>query len=264
MGIVNVTPDSYSDGGVHFDPDRAVEHGLRLASDGADILDVGGESTRPGAAEVPAEEELRRVLPVIRGLAARCGIPVSVDTRKAAVAEGALEAGASIVNDVSALVHDPEMTATVLRAGAGVVLMHMQGTPADMQNAPCYGDVVDEVAGWLKARMKCAVEAGLDPETLCLDPGIGFGKKPEHNISLLGGLDRFVRLGRPVLIGLSRKSIVGILTGRGTSERLAGSLAGAVFAAMRGAHILRVHDVRETRDAVAVVSALAGLPDDSG
>jgi dihydropteroate synthase len=260
MGILNVTPDSFSDGGRFVTPEAAIEHGLAMARDGADIIDVGGESTRPGAAPTPPEEELARVVPVIEGLCrAWRGTEaplIAVDTRKAVVADRALAAGAAIVNDVSALTADDGMADVVRRYQAGVVLMHMRGEPATMQQEPCYEDVVREVAAYLDRRVADLCARGIDRETLALDPGIGFGKTLEHNLQVLARLDAFVRLGRPVVVGLSRKSFLGKLTGRETGERLAGSLAGLVFAVMRGARIVRVHDVRESVDAARVVAAL--------
>lgn len=260
MGILNVTPDSFSDGGRFATPGAAIEHGLAMARDGADIIDVGGESTRPGAAMTPSDEELARVVPVIEGLC-RAGqgaeAPlIAVDTRKAVVAERALAAGAAIVNDVSALTADDGMADVVRRYRAGVVLMHMRGEPATMQREPCYDDVVREVDAYLDRRMVDLCARGLDPETLALDPGIGFGKTLDHNLQLLSRLEVLVRHGRPVVVGLSRKSFLGKLTGRETSERLAGSLAGMVYAVIRGATIMRVHDVRESVDAARVVAAL--------
>jgi len=261
MGILNVTPDSFSDGGRYREPAAAVAHGLALARDGADILDVGGESTRPGAAAVPVDEESARVVPVIaalrRALADRPEPPVlSVDTRKAAVAARALEAGASLINDVSALTHDPEMAAVARRYGAGVILMHMRGDPTTMQLDPRYDDVVAEVAAYLAARVEALCAAGLARETLAVDPGIGFGKTVEHNLCLLARLDALKAPGRPVVVGVSRKSFLGKLTGRDVAEREAASLAAMVYAALRGAHVVRVHDVRAARDAAAVVAAL--------
>ena len=260
MGILNVTPDSFSDGGRFRAAGAAIEHGLTMARDGADIIDVGGESTRPGADMVVLEEELARVMPVIeelgRELTGDQAPLISVDTRKAAVAERALAAGASIVNDVSALTADPGMSGVARRNGAGVVLMHMHGEPATMQQAPRYEHAVAEVCAYLTDRLTALGAQGLDPETLAVDPGIGFGKSLEHNLQLLARLDTLVETGRPVVVGLSRKSFLGGLTGRGADDRLAGSLAGLVFVAMRGAHVVRVHDVRESVDAARVVAAL--------
>lgn len=260
MGILNVTPDSFSDGGRFQSAGDAVRYGLAMATEGADIVDVGGESTRPGATPVSAADEGARVIPVIRGLAAafagQDGAPViSVDTRHAAVAEQAMEAGAAIINDVSAL-GDPAMPEVARRYGAGVVLMHMRGEPATMQQEPRYGDVVGEVVDWLEARRAMLARAGVADETIALDPGIGFGKTGEHNVRLLAGLPRLVACGRPVVVGLSRKKFIGLLTGREVQDRLAGSLAGAVWAASRGAHVWRVHEVRESVDAARMVAAL--------
>ena len=257
MGIVNVTPDSFSDGGRFADPAAAIDHGLSLVAEGADILDVGGESTRPGAAPVPEADELARVLPVVAGLAQRTTTPLSVDTMKAAVARRCLDAGAAIVNDVSGLTADPDMPAAVAEAGAGVVVMHMQGTPQTMQVKPTYGDVVAEVAGFLEARLRSLADVGISPDAVCLDPGIGFGKTLDHNLALLAHLDSVARLGRPVCLGVSRKGFIGKLCGRERDDRLAGSLAVACFAAARGtAHVLRVHDVAATRDAAVLLGAI--------
>jgi dihydropteroate synthase len=231
---------------------------------GADLLDVGGESTRPGAAEVPVQQELARVLPVIRGLvAAGVPVPLSVDTRKARVAESALAAGARIVNDVSAGRHDPRMLAVVAAHGAGLVLMHMQGSPETMQAAPAYGDVVAEVRAWLEARARAAEAAGVLPEAILVDPGIGFGKTLDHNLALLAGLEQLVGDGRPVLLGASRKSFLGRLTGRAAADRLAGSLACVVRAREAGVAAVRVHDVGPTRDLLTVLARIgpAAAPD---
>ena len=259
MGILNVTPDSFSDGGNHLDPERAVAHGLELVRQGAHLLDVGGESSRPGAEPVPAEQELARVLPVVRGLAGRAGVPISVDTTKAAVADAALAAGAQLVNDITALQGDPDLAEVVRRHGAGLILMHMQGTPQTMQADPRYGDVVGEVAEFLQARLQAAVDLGIAGTRVVLDPGIGFGKTPEHNLRLVARLDELGRrLGRPICLGVSRKGFLGRLLGRGVEERLAGSLAVACHALARGgAQVLRVHDVAATWDAVRVFEALA-------
>ena len=255
MGIVNVTPDSFSDGGRFLRKDEALRHAERLVREGADLLDVGGESTRPGSDPVPADEEQRRVVPVVRE-AVRLGVPVSVDTAKAAVARAALEAGAAVVNDVTALA-DSDMAAVVAESGAGLVLMHMQGTPRTMQADPSYENVVEEVAEFLRRRRERAEEAGVARERIVLDPGIGFGKRLEHNLALLAGLDRLRELGSPVLVGASRKSFVGALTGvTDPGRRLAGSLAAAVLARAQGAAVLRVHDVAATREALAVAEAI--------
>jgi dihydropteroate synthase len=262
MGILNVTPDSFSDGGRYRRTEAAVVRGLEMAGEGAALIDVGGESTRPGAVPVTLEEELERVIPVIealaRALAAAPGEPplISVDTRKAPVADRALKAGAVIVNDVTALAGDPAMAGVVRQYGAGAVLMHMRGEPGTMQENPVYGDVATEVAGLLGERLKALTAAGLEAATLAVDPGIGFGKTVEHNLQLVARLDRLAALGRPVVIGLSRKRFLGKLTGRDISERMAGSLAGLTVAVWRGAHVVRVHDVRESTDAVRVAMAL--------
>ena len=257
MGVVNVTPDSFSDGGLYLDPGAAIAHGEELAAQGADILDVGGESTRPGAAEVAVEEELRRVEPVVAGLAG-LGVEISVDTSKAPVAEAALDAGATIVNDVTALRGDPEMAGLVADRGAGIVLMHMIGDPRTMQVNPEYGDVVAEVRDFLAARLAAAVAAGIDESRIWLDPGIGFGKTAQHNFELLRGLDQLAALGRPILVGTSRKSFIGRTDGSGTDDRLGGTIATSILAAAAGASVLRVHDVREMSQALTVAGAVLG------
>ncbi|HUR69986.1 MAG TPA: dihydropteroate synthase [Candidatus Thermoplasmatota archaeon] len=259
MGVVNVTPDSFSDGGKHPSEGTAVAHGLALLREGADILDVGGESTRPGAAPVSAEDELRRVLPVVKRLAA-AGARVSVDTWKASVARECLEAGAHVVNDVTAG-RDPAMFDVVARAGAGLVLMHMQGEPRTMQHAPRYDDVVKEVASFLVERARAAKAAGIARERIALDPGIGFGKAPEHNLALVRGLRDIARLGHPVLVGASRKMFIGLLTKEGAEvpspvDRLEGTLAAHLVARERGADVIRAHDVRAHRRAFAVADAI--------
>jgi dihydropteroate synthase len=252
MGIVNVTPDSFSDGGLFLEAGAAVSHGLELVAQGADILDVGGESTRPGAEPVLVGEELRRVLPVIEVLSAGIGdAQISIDTSKAAVAKAALDAGASFVNDVTALRGDPEMAAVVADSGADCCLMHMLGEPRTMQRKPRYEDVVDAVKAFFEERMAVAVEAGIDEERILLDPGIGFGKTVEHNLELLRRMDELVALGRPVVIGTSRKSFLG------TGDRLPGTIATNVMAFERGARVFRVHDVAPV--AVALASAAATL-----
>ena len=263
MGILNVTPDSFSDGGMHADADSAVEHGRKMLRDGADIIDVGGESSRPGAEPVSAEEEMRRIIPVIRALAAD-GATISVDTYKSRVAREAIAAGATIINDITAMTGDPQMAEVAAESKAGVVLMHMQGTPRTMQIAPAYTDVVEEVATWLEQRIKYAVERGIRAEAIALDPGIGFGKTVEHNLSLLAGLRRFAAIGRPVVIGVSRKSFLGRLTGQPVERRTAASVAAAVMAIANGADILRVHDVEETRDAVRVATAIISAGEGEG
>lgn len=257
MGVVNVTPDSFSDGGLYLDPEAAIAHGEELAAAGAAILDVGGESTRPGAEEVPEAEELRRVVPVIAGLAGG-GAEVSVDTSKAAVAAAALDAGAAIVNDVTALRGDPEMAALCAERGATVVLMHMLGDPRTMQRDPTYDDVVAEVGTFLAERLRAALAAGIAEERIWLDPGIGFGKTAEHNLELLRRLPELRRLGRPLVVGTSRKSFIGRLDGSPASERLGGTIASSVLAAAEGAEVLRVHDVAEVAEAIKLADAVLG------
>ena len=260
MGIVNVTPDSFSDGGLHASVDAAVAYGLRLAEEGADILDVGGESTRPGAAEVPVEEELRRVVPVIERLARQTSVPISVDTCKPEVMRAAVEAGAGMINDVCALRREGALD-TAAALGVPVVLMHMRGEPRTMQDDPRYDDVVAEVHRFLAERVFAAELAGIPKKRLVVDPGFGFGKTTAHNLALLAQLERFTGLGVPVLAGLSRKRSIGELTGREVpAERVAGSVAAHLVAAQRGARIVRVHDVAATVDALRVWEAVAAVP----
>ena len=255
MGVLNVTPDSFSDGGRYADLAAAVARGVAMVEEGAAIIDVGGESTRPGAAAVSVQEELARVIPVIEQLAARVAVPISVDTSKPAVMSAAIAAGATLVNDVRAL-REPGALDAVARTGAAVCLMHMQGEPRTMQASPAYEDVVAEVRRFLDGRVEASVAAGIARERICVDPGIGFGKLPEHNLALLAGLGRLADPAIPVLVGVSRKSLIGIITGRPAAERLAGSVAFAALAASRGAAIIRAHDVAATVDAVKVASAL--------
>jgi dihydropteroate synthase len=255
MGIVNVTPDSFSDGGKHHSTDEAVAHALRLVEEGADILDVGGESTRPGAIPVSLEDELARVVPVIRQLALQAGVPISIDTYKPEVMRAAIEAGADIVNDVRALQEQGALEVAAA-SRAGVCLMHMQGTPQTMQLDPQYADVVAEVKAFLQARMDVAVQAGIPEERIVLDPGFGFGKRTQHNVALLQALPVLSKLGRPVLVGLSRKSVLGYLTGGDVDARLHASIAASVISAMKGAKIIRVHDVKATADALKIAAAV--------
>jgi len=256
MGVVNVTPDSFSDGGLFFDADIAIAHGLELGAEGAAILDIGGESTRPGAEPVDAAAELDRVLPVIEGLRARSvSAQISIDTSKAAVAAHALDAGAAIVNDVTALRGDPEMAGLVAARGVPCCLMHMLGEPRTMQDDPRYDDVVSDVKAFLEERMAFAVAAGIGEDRLLLDPGIGFGKTVEHNLELLARLDELVELGPPVVIGTSRKSFLGRVTGRPLDDRLAATIATNVLAYERGARVFRVHDVAPVRDALVIAGA---------
>ncbi len=255
MGVLNVTPDSFSDGGQFASVSDAVAHGRRLVAEGAALVDVGGESTRPGAEAVDADEELRRVVPVLEGLS---GAPLSIDTSKAAVARRALEAGAELVNDVTALRGDPELAGVVAETGAYVCLMHMQGVPRTMQAAPQYDDVAAEVFAFLEERIAFAVESGIAEERICVDPGIGFGKTPDQNLELISRLDSLVALGRPVVVGFSRKSTLARAVGdhEGKVGSLAASLAAAVAAFERGAWMLRAHDVRETVEALEVAAAV--------
>jgi dihydropteroate synthase len=260
MGIVNVTPDSFSDGGLFLDAERAIEHGRRLMVDGADLLDVGGESTRPGAEAVPAAEELERVVPVVEGLAG-AGARVSIDTSKLVVAAAALDAGAEIVNDVTALHGDPELAALCAERGCELVLMHMQGTPRTMQANPTYDDVVDDVKAFLAGRMEFAASHGVSEERIWLDPGIGFGKTVEHNLELLRRLGELRELGRPLCVGTSRKGFIGKITGRAADERLGGTIASCVLAYANGAAMLRVHDVGAVREALTLAGAVLAARD---
>jgi dihydropteroate synthase len=256
MGVVNVTPDSFSDGGRYLDADAAIAHGEELVRDGAAILDVGGESTRPGAEPVDETEERRRVEPVVEGLAGKA--TVSIDTSKAAVAAAAIDAGAEIVNDVTALRHDPEIGPLCAERGVGLVLMHMQGEPRTMQANPVYADVVDDVKAFLAAQLDAAIDAGVAEERVWLDPGIGFGKTLEHNLELLRRLGELRQLGRPLVVGTSRKSFIGKVDGSAVGERLGGTVASSVLAVAEGADVLRVHDVGEISQAVRVADALLG------
>jgi len=259
MGIVNATPDSFFDGGRHPTPVSAVEHALQLFDDGAVILDIGGESSRPGAQPVSADEEIARIVPVIQALhreTSRNAFYISVDTVKASVARAAMDAGAHIVNDISALTADADMTAVVLETEASVVLNHMKGEPRTMQENPYYANVVAEVRQYLASRVQELLNKGMDPLRICLDPGIGFGKRPEDNLKLIAGVDDFLPLGFPVLMGMSRKSYIGRTPGLETSDRLVPSVISAAFAALGGASVIRVHDVRATREAFLMLKAL--------
>ena len=258
MGILNVTPDSFSDGGRFVGRDAALRRAAALARDGAAIIDVGGESTRPGAAAVSAQEELDRVLPVIEAVAAAVDVPLSVDTSKAVVMREAVRAGAAMINDIRALQEEGALRAAA-ELQCPVCLMHMQGEPRSMQRRPFYGDVVAEVAEFLDERVRACIAAGLPGDSLVLDPGFGFGKTPRHNIELLSNLRQLQSLGRPILVGLSRKSTLGELTGRDVAERMPASIAAAVLAVSRGATIIRAHDVGETVDALRVVAAVTEM-----
>ncbi len=256
MGILNVTPDSFSDGGEFFHHDRAVEHAYRLAEEGADILDIGGESTRPGSEPVSPDIELERIIPVVKTLAKKLPIPLSVDTTKAEVAERALDAGAEMVNDISALRFDPRMTDVVRRRRCQVVLMHMQGMPRDMQLSPRYENVVEDILTFLRERISFAIEHGIPEEKIVVDPGIGFGKTLEHNLSILREVERFHETGRPVLIGASRKGLIGKLTGAPVGERAWGTAAIAAWCVLKGVEIQRVHDIKAMRQVCEVMAAL--------
>jgi dihydropteroate synthase len=256
MGILNVTPDSFSDGGQFLDPVAAAERAHQMVEDGADVLDIGAESTRPGSHRVPEEEELRRILPVVSALARTISVPLSVDTMKASVAERALALGAVMVNDVSGLCADARMKSVVAASGAAVVIVHMQGTPDRMQLAPRYTDVVREVCEFLATQMESAIQSGISSEQMILDPGIGFGKMVEDNLALLNGLSQLHELKRPIMVGVSRKSFIGHLLGRPIDERVSGSLAAAAVALMHGASMIRVHDVAASRDLVMMIDAI--------
>jgi len=256
MGVVNVTPDSFYDGGLYFEPARAIEQALKLIADGADIIDVGGESSRPGAAPVSAKDEKKRILPVIEVVRERKDILISVDTTKAEVAEAAVAEGAHIINDISAGRFDPRMLPVAARSGAGLILMHMKGTPRTMQIAPHYDDVLGEVKAFLAERLEAAEACGVRRESVLLDPGIGFGKELEHNLVLLNNLEALAGLGRPLLVGISRKSFIGKLLKLEAPDRLEGTIAAAVVSVLHGASLLRVHDLRAVKRAVAVAEAI--------
>jgi dihydropteroate synthase len=258
MGIVNVTPDSFSDAGRFLDPERAIAHARELVAGGADLLDIGGESTRPGARGVSADEELARVAPVLAGLD-DVNVPISIDTSKAHVAEVALDAGAKIVNDVTALRSDPAMAGLCAARDCFVVLMHMRGTPRTMQDNPTYADVVEDVKAFLAQRIEFVIGEGVAEERIWVDPGIGFGKTVRHNLELLNRLRELRELGRPIVIGTSRKRFIGTITGREVDDRLGGTIATNVLAMQAGADVLRVHDVREVRDAMVVAEAVLAV-----
>lgn len=256
MGILNVTPDSFSDGGSYMTVDRAVEHAKQMEAEGADVIDLGAESSRPGALGISEEEEIRRLLPVLEAVRRAVALPLSVDTAKAGVARLAVQAGASLINDITALRGDPKMAGVVAQTGVGVVLMHMQGTPQTMQQAPQYTNVVQEVLEFLTERIAVAIDRGILRRQIVLDPGFGFGKLEEHNLQLLAEFDRLTRLGYPVLAGLSRKQFIGNLTHQPVQQRGYGTAAAVAVAMFKGAHIIRVHDVWAMKDAAAVVSAI--------
>ena len=256
MGVLNVTPDSFSDGGRFLDPAAALARAEAMVAEGADLIDLGAESTRPGSKPVEEAEELRRLMPVLEALAPRIPLPLSVDTTKAGVAQRALDAGARLVNDISAMRFDPRMAQVVAKSGAGLVLMHMQGIPQTMQGAPRYDDVVREVRSFLAARMAAAMEVGIRPDQILLDPGFGFGKTVVHNLTLLARLDELATLGRPVLVGVSRKAFIGQILEREVGDRLMGTAAAVALAVQRGARLVRVHDVGAARDVVRMTEAV--------
>lgn len=256
MGVLNVTPDSFSDGGRFLEPSVAVDHALRMVAEGANLIDVGGESSRPGAEPVEVSEELQRVIPVMEALARAIAVPLSVDTTKAEVARQAVRSGASIINDISALRLDPAMRRVAAESGAGVILMHMQGAPKTMQRAPEYADVVREVKDFLISSLREATKNGIEPERILLDPGIGFGKNLQQDLTLLAELGSLAEIGRPLCVGVSRKSFIGTVTDAALPDRLPGSLAAAVVAMMNGARLLRVHDVPETVAALKMATAI--------
>ena len=256
MGILNITPDSFSDGGLFLDPDKAVRRAEKLAAEGADLIDIGGESSRPGANPVSAEEEIRRVIPVIKRLSKSLSIPISIDTTKAAVARRALDVGAALINDTSALRFDADMAPLVAERGAAVILMHMQGGPRDMQSQPVYTDVVREIGDFFRERLNFAEQAGVSRERTILDPGLGFGKTVEHNLQILSRLDEFLAIGRPILIGPSQKSFIGHLLDLPVGKRMEGTAAAVVAGVLHGALMVRVHDVQSMARVVRVAEAI--------
>ena len=256
MGILNVTPDSFSDGGSYLTAQDAIDHGLRLAAEGADIIDIGGESTRPYSQSVSAQQEIERVVQVVRGIADQSDVPVSIDTSKSAVAIAAIEAGAQVINDVTGLTGDPDMLQVAVESGVGVCAMHMQGTPATMQDNPRYTNVVTEVLAYLQQRKACLLDAGIPLEKICLDPGIGFGKTHQHNLELLAGCEAFLELGCPILIGHSRKGFIGKLLNDKDADRDSGTLAISLLMAQKKMHVLRLHQIAPT---VAALKVLAGI-----
>jgi dihydropteroate synthase len=264
MGVLNVTPDSFSDSGRYTNPDAAVAHALRMVEQGADVLDIGAESTKPGALPIDEEEERRRLIPIVRAICRQTTIPVSIDTTKASIAQQALDAGAALINDISALRFDARMGEVVAKSGAGLILMHMQGNPQTMQHAAQYTDVVEEVRQFLKTRLDAAKESGIPPERILLDPGIGFGKNCQHNVVLLDRLDALLTLGRPLVVGVSRKAFIGKILGRPIDERLMGTAGAVAVAVMKGARMVRVHDVAPIRDVVKMIEAIQSHQQSAG
>jgi dihydropteroate synthase len=256
MGVLNVTPDSFSDGGLFLEPEVAIEHGLRMAEEGADIIDIGGESSRPGSDAVPLDEELKRIIPVIEGLASRLQLPISVDTYKSQVAERAIEAGAQMINDISGLSFDPQMPAVAARYDTPLIIMHIQGTPKTMQQTPHYNDVMAEIITYLREGIERAEQAGVDLHQVIVDPGIGFGKRVEDNLVILNRLDELNLLDRPLLIGTSRKAFIGAVLDQAVGQRMIGTLATVAVSVLKGAHIVRVHDVASVRQTIDMVDAI--------
>jgi dihydropteroate synthase len=256
MGVLNVTPDSFSDGGRFFDSQGAIDHGLQMAEEGADIIDVGGESSRPGSDTLPLDEELKRIIPVIEGLVYRLPIPISIDTYKAEVAEQAIEAGAQMINDISGLRFDAQMSAVAARYDTPLIIMHIKGIPKTMQQAPSYQDVMGEIIAYLREGIESAEQAGVDPHQVVVDPGIGFGKRVEDNLVILNRLDALNILERPILIGTSRKAFIGAVLDQEVGERMIGTLATVAVSALKGAHIVRVHDVAPVRQTIDMVDAI--------
>ena len=257
MGVLNITPDSFSDGGKFLDKDKAIAQGLSMARDGADIIDVGGESTRPGAGDLNAEEEISRTVPVIEELSKKLKIPISIDTRKSEVAEAAIKAGATMINDVSGLRYDPKLAGIAAKYGVAIILMHMKGTPQNMQDDPKYNNLIEEIIDGLKGSIRIAKEAGIAEDKIIVDPGIGFGKSTEHNLEIIKSLGELKTLGRPICIGTSRKSFIGkVLNIPNADDRLAGTLATCIMAVTNGADILRVHDVRYCKEAAMIVDSI--------
>jgi dihydropteroate synthase len=257
MGVLNVTPDSFSDGGLHFDPAKAVSHAMKLAEDGADIIDIGGESTRPGSNAVSLDEELRRTIPVIKALSSKIKVPISIDTYKAEVAQRAIDAGASLVNDISGLRFDPGLAKVAASSEVPVIIMHIKGRPRDMQSNPVYEALIPEIMDYLRASIRIAVDAGIDEKRIIIDPGIGFGKTFEHNLHILNRLDEFAAFQKPIAIGVSRKAFIGkILGGVPADERMEGTAAAVAISILNGAHIVRVHDVKEMARVAKVADAI--------
>jgi len=256
MGVLNVTPDSFSDGGLFLESEKAIEHGIAMAEEGADFIDIGGESTRPFSRSVSSDEEIERVVPVIEALAREIRVPISIDTWKGVVAREALKAGASMINDISALRLDPDVSFVAAESGVPVILMHMKGTPENMQKNPVYDDLLGDIKGFLEDAVERAMEAGIREDLILIDPGIGFGKTFDHNLQIIRQLPSFLSLGRPLLIGTSNKAFIGEILGKKVNERMTGTMATVAIAAMHGAHVVRVHNVKEAVETVRMVDAI--------